>query len=166
MGLQGLPKPAEVRTKRFLAFPELAWEACYPYIFGVLIAFAILSYLSYSCKVPDDLWKRVYETTIGFASIMAGFVATLLGIMFSIRETKKIKGLVESGLFNPLKRYMLETVFTNLLLALVCVIGVFTGFKEMACAFVSTGIPMFWGFLFATSLATVFRVVYIMHKLL
>ncbi len=169
MELEGIPEADNRVTARRFGVAEIFWERWYPYLIGIvalLIEVATVAYVGmpqHTDSIADAISKGV-DGMLSFASIMAGFAATLVGILFSIRETRKIKLLEKSGHFSTLKHYLYESVVVNLALSCFCIL---TGFVMPLAAFSF----ICWSTIaivavFVIAIFVVYRVINLMCKLL
>lgn len=72
---------------------KLTWEEIYPAFFAIVSA-ALIHTFTKVTSISDEFIK-ILEGVITFSSIMVGFIAALLGILFSIRDTELINHLFE-----------------------------------------------------------------------
>jgi hypothetical protein len=106
------------------------------------------------------------ESVSTLASIFVGFVSTLLGILFSIKESRTIKNLIKSDSYKYLKSYMLESITSNLLLAVLSLILMIIGYKLDQTSKLSVLFFSIWFCNCIVAILTVFRIGHLMHKLL
>lgn len=102
---------AEQKTNRrhpFLTVP-LCMEKCYPVLCAVGVA-VIAHRFRFPIPGPEALGAFV-----GFSAAVAGFAATLLGILFSSKGLWKIRELEKAGKFGILKGYVYAAVRSGLL---------------------------------------------------
>lgn len=96
------------RRRSFLTDPF--WmEKYYPALCAVGVA--ILAYC-FGCLTPG---QEALGAFVGFSAAVAGFAATLLGILFSSKGLWKIRELENNGKFNILKGYVYAAVRSGLL---------------------------------------------------
>jgi len=166
MGLEGIPESDhKVKFTRF-GLPETFWESAAPYLLCAVVA---LNIWMWSRIYPEFFWQfkpsigKLFDGALAFSSIMAGFASTLIGILFSVRETKKVKWIEDSGNFQTLKRYLKEAAYCNILLSICCVGAncIVPNFpKSIFLASLTINA------LFAMSIFVVWRVIRLMSKLL
>ena len=169
MDLEGIPENDSKVTYKHFGCSEIFWESFYPYLIGIVVLICELGallWLGMPSREDDFLLaiSKGIDGMLSFASIMAGFAATLVGILFSIRQTRKIKLLEETGHFNILKRYLYESVIVNLLLSAACILtGFLMPFSDFTviCWLTSATVA-----LFTAAGLVVFRVIALMCKLL
>lgn len=141
-----------------LNLPLLA-ERWYPWAAALLCTLALAG-VSGGIDVPD----RVFDPVTAFASIMAGFVSTLLGILFSIRDTGRIRLLRSSGHFRHLKDYLYMAVLSSMALAALGVFAVATT-DCTPCLFYEL-LRVLWVYLVFAAFFTCFRAITLIHRLL
>lgn len=68
------------------------WELAYAYVFGMGLGSVLWWLMS---GRPDativSVMKHVYASTLQFSSVSAGFTATVIAIIFSLRESRVMK---------------------------------------------------------------------------
>lgn len=166
MALEGIPESDHKVKFTHLGIPDIFWESAAPYLFCIAVAFNLWIwfkvYPDFFCHFKPSI-SKLFDGALAFSSIMAGFASTLIGILFSIRETKKIKWLEDSGRFPTLKRYLKEAAYCNILLSICCVGAncVVPNFLHCIC-----WVGLVVGSLFAMSIFVVWRVIRFMSKLL
>lgn len=138
---------------------SLLAERFYPYVASVVCTAAV-AYFSGGIEIPE----RVFDPVTAFASIMAGFVSTLLGILFSIRETGKIKLLRESGHFRHLKDYLYTAVLSGMALAALGVCAIIIADCTPCYFFVM--LRVVWVYFVFLTFFICFRAISLIHKLL
>lgn len=154
------------RKNRLLT--SLWWERHLPAL-AVVVSSAFLYYtmdkwaVCFLGEQKVTMASKLFDGSIGLSSIMAGFAATLIGIMFSIRNSTRIKRLDDTGHFQILKEYLLDAVDWNITLAILSigtnVLIVKQGLVTPYC--LAAVIPIF-----IAALLSVMRVVRLMIKLL
>lgn len=123
MEFYGLPENTPGNRSRLMI--EGLWEKAYPYVMGcVVLVLVAIVYLTAPFVLAGlgDAAGKLFDGAIGVSSIMAGFTATLLGILFSVRESRKIRFLEQTGHFKVLKRYLTEAIHANLMLCAVSIV--------------------------------------------
>lgn len=166
MALEGIPDSDHKVKFTHLGIPDIFWESAAPYLFCITVAFNLWIwfklYPEFFCHFKPSIGK-LFDGALAFSSIMAGFASTLIGILFSIRDTKKVKWLVDSGNFPTLKRYLKESAYCNILLSICCVGAncIVPNFPKLTC-WTSLVISA----LFAMSVFVIWRVIRLMAKLL
>jgi len=139
--------------------PSLLNERWWPFAFALLCTGA-LYFLSGSIDIPE----RLFDSVTAFASIMAGFVSTLLGILFSIRDTGKVKLLRGSGHFKQLKDYLYVAVLSSMFLA---ALGLFaSAIIECSTCYFFELVRVLWVYFIALTFFTCYRAITLIHKLL
>lgn len=166
MELEGISEPDHALKFRTLGIPNAFWEGAAPYFIGALVAFGLWLFF----RIFPDFFRqfgpsigKLFDGALAFSSIMAGFAATLIGILFSIRESKKVKWIEATGKFGTLTRYLKEAAYGNILLAICCVAA--------NCITPTNPGILFWTglvicTLFALSVVFVWRVISLMSDLL
>lgn len=142
------------------------WEHVHPYAGGVLVA--IVSVVALCCCPGvfaglGGSCGRLFDGAVGFSSIMAGFTSTLLGLLFSVRETRKVRVLERTGHFKTLKSYLSQAIHVNILL---CVVSIAASIVVDAHPGLRRWIAISVLSLFACSVLTVLRVARLMARLL
>lgn len=134
-------------------------EQLWPLVLSACASAGVLLLLN-SAPVPN----RLFEPVTAFASIMAGFSSTLLGIMFSIRDHGKVRILQKAGKFAFLKGYLYDAILSNMALvalgvAMICIDG--GGPSSLAVV-----LTVAWSFFIFMSFFTCLRAVRLMYRLL
>lgn len=166
MEFQGLPEPDRpVKFRRFF-LPEVFWERSTPYLLGVgtLIGLLILKrfFPEFLIRFKPS-FPKLFDGTLAFSSIMAGFASTLIGILFSIRETRTIKKLELTGSFGTLKLYLCEAAFCNIILSICCIAANCSfGYFPYGCSICGIIVMS----LFVSAVSFVIRAINIMARLL
>lgn len=167
MEFQGLPETSCACHRTRFGLTELSWERFAPYIYG-LIAYLLLvvtRWIFPGVLEPLALSvSKLFDGALAFSSIMAGFASTLLGILFSIRDTKKIRILESTGHFSFLKGYVRAAITSNITLSLSCIAG--NILHQHVCGTAMEHIAMLVVGLFVVAILTVTRVTRLMSKLL
>ena len=169
MELEGIPEANHGVTGKRFGVAEIFWERWYPYIIGaVAFLIEVATVVYFGIPQPAESLaaaiSKGVDGMLGFASIMAGFAATLVGILFSIRETRKIKLLEKSGHFSTLKHYLYEAVIVNLALSCICILmGLVMPLAAFSFICRSTIVIIA---VFVTAIFAIYRVIHLMCKLL
>lgn len=90
-------------------------EVCYPIFAGVAVTGCVLFF-----KITHDIknFANVLDTIITFSSIVTGFLAALLGILVSIKDSYIVKAIFESREKGILKYYFYETFTIGFILVI------------------------------------------------
>ena len=99
----------EANQRRSFLTDPLWMEKYYPVLCAVGVA-VIAHRFGFLIPGPEALGAFV-----GFSAAVAGFAATLLGILFSSKGLRKIRELEATGKFDILKGYVYATVRSGLL---------------------------------------------------
>mgnify|MGYP003335637625 CR=1 FL=1 len=164
----GLTECADDLNGKKRLFTSLWWERHAP-LLSMAVLFALMlftmRYWEKYCleKVDATTIGKLFDGALGLASIMAGFSSTLIGIVFSIRGSIKLKKLEQSGHFNILKEYLKVTVYWNMFLALFCIGAnvAITRADFLISASILGVVPIF-----IASIVSVLRIVRVMANLL
>lgn len=164
----GLAECADELKGKNRLLTSLWWERHAP-LLSMAVLFVVMlitmRYWGQYCieKVDTTTIGKLFDGALGLASIMAGFSSTLIGIVFSIRGSVKLKKLEQSGHFKFLKEYLTTAVYWNLFLSLFCIAAnvAIAKFDCMLCVALLGGLPIF-----VASIISVFRVVRLMANLL
>ncbi len=110
MAITGLETDEQEALRRpsFLT-SGLWWEKAHPILAAALAAVAGRMW-GLSPPRPETL-----AAVVGFAAAVSGFAATLLGILFSVRGSWKLRELEAAGKFGILKGYVYAAVRSGLL---------------------------------------------------
>jgi len=166
MEIHGIPKSTELKVSKILWISERLVEGYYPCFFGFLLSCAIFSILiNRTFNTTLDV-EKVLESVSTLASIFVGFVSTLLGILFSIKESRTVRNLMKIDVYKHLKSYMLQSIISNLLLAVFSLFLMIIGYKLDPASKLNVLCFSIWFFNCIVAILTVFRIGHIMHKLL
>lgn len=163
MEFEGLPERPHATVGDYVG---RTWESLYPYLFGVLAFVAVMTVSQVWPDVLAGLGRscvKLLDGAIGFSSIMAGFTSTLLGLLFSVRDSRKIRLLERSGHFVILKSYLTQAIYVNILL---CVVSIAANVVIPAHPEHIRLVAMAVSALFMCSIFLVLRVARLMSKLL
>ena len=142
----------------------LKCEKLWPLSAAVLLCgvqWLLWQWLPLSC----DSLRELLNATISFASVMGGFVATLMALVFAIRETRPVKNVIQAGLFPVFTEYLLTAVQMCLILIVVCLLSLALIHSGVAKTFLRE-LATLWVFVTAGALFSTYRVVNIIHSFL
>ncbi len=108
---------------------RLYLERWYPAA-GAILASAAWGALEFPFPEPDAA-RDLYATTMGFAAITVGFLATAMSIVVAAPDSPLVRDLAASGYLKDLVRYLREPFMVGLCLAGLCLLG-FVVSKEVA----------------------------------
>lgn len=144
----------------------LSFERCFPAA-GAAIGMLFLAVVSHwrplACRLAcSDL----YAATLNIAAILMGFLATILAIMFSIRDARPMRHLQQAGVFGVFKSYLVEGIVSASMLVVVSLIGLaFHQATPPVCRF-EVFLFYIYSFALAYSGLSFWRVIHILHKML
>jgi hypothetical protein len=99
----------------------LARERWYPLVAAIAAA-ALWVYLGVKTPGADAL-RDLYATSMSFAAITVGFLATAMSIVVSAPDGPLIRQLASSGYLEDLIRYLKEPFGVGILIAAQCLVG-------------------------------------------
>ncbi|MCI8520598.1 MAG: hypothetical protein HFE51_10495 [Clostridia bacterium] len=73
-------------------------------------------------NVCTDTFDKVLDSVINFTSIIIGFIGVLIGILFSIRNSKLVKRLFKHKSREKLKQYFIESFVSGAFLIVLSII--------------------------------------------
>lgn len=135
----------------------LAGLECFLPIVFTAVATVLLIHYGFNPKL--NRFDKIVDGSITFASIIAGFLAAMLGILVSIKESKIVKAIFQSRTKRLLAFYFSESIFLGFLVvgfagALYLVMDV-DGLKTTV-VFVTWTVLLFW------FLASSLRIIFVM----
>lgn len=80
----------------------------YPLLIGLII---LISVVYFDIDYSINKYEKVLDSTITFSSIVIGFLAALLGILVSIKDSDIVKTIFDSVEKGTLKYFFYETFF-------------------------------------------------------
>ena len=111
----------ETRSPRHtcLGVSCLVWEQIWP--LGAAFLICIVQWCIWDqFPLTGDALRELLNATISFGSVMGGFVATLMALIFAIRDTQPVKHIFQAKLLPTFKKYLLASVQMCLFLVAVC----------------------------------------------
>ncbi|RYG28568.1 MAG: hypothetical protein EON93_18365 [Burkholderiales bacterium] len=110
---------------------------------------------SLEAKLPGaDAIRDLYATTMGFAAITVGFLATAMSIVIAAPDSPLVRDLSESGYLSDLVRYLREPFLVGLAVAALCLLG----FVVPATVTESTWFSSFWALCTVWLIGGLFRI--------
>lgn len=96
-------------------------ERWYPFV-GAVAAAVLWCYLDLAMPSADAR-RDLYATSMSFAAITVGFLATAMSIVISAPDSPLVRQLAKSGYLSDLIRYLKEPFLVGILIAALCLIG-------------------------------------------
>jgi hypothetical protein len=135
-------------------------EVILPFLIAALITTVALS-LGFNSKI--DKFEKIVDGTITFSSILVGFLAALMGILVSIKDSDIVKHIFEVRGKVLLAVYLSETIFLGFLTVIASgVMYPFIENSEILWPFIVWQITIFW--FFPSSIRIVFVMMLILFK--
>lgn len=108
--------------------------------------------------------EPIFQAVISFASIVAGFLTTILAILFSLNGSRTVRELRSAKKFGILTGYIKRATFAALILAVVSLTGVGFCAAQMDTYVKASFILLV--LILPYMVASLWRVVHIMHRIL
>lgn len=140
-------------------------EKCGPCILGTIGA-ALAIWLVLICKLSQEAFDKVLESTITLSSILIGFIGALLGILFTVKNTETISLLFQSKEKIVLKRYFRYNVILGMFLVVFSLLLYVIEAVENLTETIQYIVYGLWGFLLLYTLSSTFRIINIMMHII
>lgn len=91
-------------------------------LFFLVVICGIVLSVFFNFTFPADPYDKILDAIINFSSIIIGFMGVLIGILFSLRDSKVVSLLFKYNKERQLKRYFLESICVGIALLLFSMI--------------------------------------------
>ncbi|OTW89022.1 hypothetical protein GVV68_16980 [Bacillus cereus] len=135
----------------------LSWFSAF--LFGVVVTY-IAHIIGFNHKVSN--FDKVLDGSITFSSIVVGFLAALLGILISIRDTEIVKEIFRQNEIGTLKYYFNEALILGFITVILSgILHVVRGntFLSVTIIFYVWSVGLFW------FIASTYRIVHLLMNI-
>lgn len=97
-------------------------EKWMPFIMLIVVT-TLYAYIDKKCSfvITSETYDKILDSMITFVSVVLGFVGVLIGILFSIRNTKLVKMLFEHKSREKLQWYFTESFLSGVIFILLSI---------------------------------------------